>query len=148
MRDKTLPSGTFRRTLNRAGYIHIIRIFAITECPNTWHGLGANGAMKRRHGVILPFASLLIFRLMIDVTLAKSVAPAAIDVVAAAVVAMIFACSLSFLSRFRTTPNGFAEVLLSITDIAQGLAKGNSAGMEDSRLRERMLVHRTQGKEP
>ncbi len=148
MRDKTLPGGKFRRTLNRAGCIHIIRIFAITECSNTWHGLGVDSAMKRGHGVILPFASLLIFWLIIHSTLARGVALAVVGVVAAGVVAMIFACGLSFLSRFRVTPSGFAEALLCITDFAKGLAKGNSAGMETGRLRERMLVHRTQGKEP
>ena len=145
MRDKTLPSGKFRRALNRARYIHIIRIFAITECSNTWRGLGADGAMKRGHGVILPFASLLIFWLMIDSMLAKGVALAVIGVVATAIVTMIFACRLSYLSRFHATPNGFAEALLSITDFAIGLAKSKAAGTEDSRLRERMLVHRIQG---
>jgi multicomponent Na+:H+ antiporter subunit E len=104
--------------------------------------------MKRALGVILPFACLLILWLIIDRTLASGVVLAVAGVVSAGVIAMIFACGLSFLSCFRVAPSGFAEALHCITNFAKSLAKGNSASMERGRLRERMPVHRTQGKKP
>jgi hypothetical protein len=104
--------------------------------------------VNRIRGLLLLFASLLGLWLLLDSTLARGAALAVVGVVAAGVVAMIFACGLAFLSCFRVSPSGFAAALLCITDFAKGLAKGNSTGMEGARLRKRMLVHRTQGKEP
>ncbi len=104
--------------------------------------------MNRVRGLPLLFASLLGFWLLLDSTLARGVALAAAGVVAAGVVAMIFACGLSFLSCFRVSPSGFAAAALCITDFVKGKAIGKSAAMEGGRSRKSMLIHRTQGKEP
>ncbi|CAA7615326.1 Na+/H+ antiporter subunit E [Magnetospirillum sp. UT-4] len=81
--------------------------------------------MDRARGVILLFASLLVFWLVLSGTAASDVV--LVGIAAAAVIAMAFAGNLSFLAEFRATPSAVVAAFLYVGYFAKELVKANLA---------------------
>jgi multicomponent Na+:H+ antiporter subunit E len=76
-------------------------------------------------GVVLLFLVLLAFWLLLNGTVAFDVV--LVGVIAAAVLALVFADGLSFLSEFKATPRAFMATLFYIPFFAKELVKANLA---------------------
>jgi len=92
--------------------------------------------MKRLHGVVLLFASLLIFWLILNSALARDVALTMAGFVAAMAMAVAVAGGFCFLTQCRT-PRAIAEMLRRISP-----RTWTGAG------RSQMQIRRTLGKQP
>jgi len=101
--------------------------------------------MKRVHGVVLLFASLPIFWLILNGTLAREIAVTIAGFVAAAAIALTVAGGLCFLTQCATPP-AIAAALFRTTPRARSRAVPPDAGGNGPEGQ--MQVHRTQGKNP
>lgn len=79
--------------------------------------------MKTVTTTLFLFATLLLFWLLLNGTLAGDVV--AVGLVVAAAIALAFAGNLSILSEFRVTPRAFVAALLYVPYFAKELVKAN-----------------------
>lgn len=99
--------------------------------------------MKREHGVVLPFVTLLILWLILNGTPATDIAVTLAGFVAATVITLVVAGGLCFLMQCAT-PRAITAALLHISPRtwARAISTAGSGGCLEGQVQ----VHRTQGK--